>query len=95
MDFPYHSTQPGESDEDRRARGRALIKDLSREAVALKADDPTLFSLMEIKIRALNRLYGLGTKTEGQKGSIAALEDMVGVIDEEIARVGDTRLSAS
>ena len=46
MDFPYHSTQPGESDENRRARGRTLIKDLSREAVTLKDDDPTLFSLM-------------------------------------------------
>lgn len=92
MDFPYLSTRPDESDEDRRARGRALIKELSHEAVALKDDDPLMFHLLEIKVRALNRLYGLGTKTETQRASMAALEDMVGVIDEEIERVQQARI---
>lgn len=87
MMFPQPSIDPDETDEERRARGRVLFKQVCHEAVALKDDDPLMFHLLEIKARTLNRLYGLDTRTEHQLGSIAALEDMVSVVDEEIERI--------
>jgi hypothetical protein len=66
----------------RRARGVELLKELDAERQA--ETDPTVRALLNVKSRLINRLYGLGTKSESQQGSIAALDDAISIVDDQI-----------